>query len=354
MPRPRNRAPARYYALVVPGLERIASVELEAAGATVLETLSRFDRRDSIIVFAAGDPGRALRCGTLEDVCRLLVDAPVPPGVGAPRALARRLDAPVFSPAALEHHALRPHRHGRSYKVVTRLAGRQAFRREDLSAALARALGRLLPRWSHVSGAAALELWVHVVGDRMLAGLRLSGDELAARAYKRAHLPASLKPSVARALAILSGPGPGDVVLDPMCGAGTILRERAAAARSRRILGGDNDAVAIAASRRNAGRQPALALWDAGHLPLRAASVDAVVTNPPYGRQLPAAAGLQRLYGGFMGECARVLRPGGRCVVLTGEPEVLTRAAPAALRMRERHSLVLRGLSVVAFVFDRV
>ena len=50
---------------------------------------------------------------------------------------------------------------------------------------------------------------------------------------------------------------------------------------------------------------------------------------------------------------ARVLRPGGRCVVLTGEAAVLGRAMPPALRVVSKHRMLLRGLSVTAFVMVR-
>src|SRR5206468_7807449 len=145
---------------------------------------------------------------------------------------------------------------------------------------------------------------------------------------KRAHTPASLKPTVAAALVELSAPAARDVFIDAMCGAGTILRERADAGSAGRIIGGDIDAEAIAAARENVGRVPQVALWDAQRLPLRTASVDAVVTNPPYGRRHGASDGIDRLYRSAMRETERVLRRGGRCVVLSGAPSELLHALP--------------------------
>jgi 23S rRNA G2445 N2-methylase RlmL len=348
----RGRAPAGY-ALTVPGLEDLASGELQRAGAHVTAVLKGFDRRDSIVEFTASSLDRPLRAGLLEDVFHLLLDAPTPQGKAAPKRLADLLDRASFERALAVHHAVRPKKGGRSYKVVARVAGRHSFRREDVQHAFEQAMARLLPRWTQASGAAAVELWAHVVGERTLAGLRVSGDELASRRYKRAHLAASLKPTVARALVLLSEPQPNDVVLDPMCGAGTILRERADAGRARTVLGGDVDAEALAAARVNAGRQPSLARWDATRLPLRDRCVDVVITNPPYGRQHEALPGIERLYARAMREAARVLRPDGRCVVLTGEPDVLLRALPPPLRVRSKRRILLRGLPVTAFVMVR-
>lgn len=352
-PRPPKPPPLAYYALVVPGVESLASAELTAAGASVRETISRIDKRDSIIIFGAPDLTSVLRCGLIEDVFQIVIDQPTPPTPGAPKILARALERGPLERALLAHNAVRPKTRARTYKVVTRVAGRHPFRREDVEAPFIAALGGLLPRWTPSGGLAAIELWVHVVGARTIAGLRLSGDDLAQRRYKRAHLPASLKPTVARALVMLSEPRADDVCLDPMAGAGTILRERAEAERAARIFGGDLDRDAINAARANAGKQAPLARWDATRLPLAQATVDVVITNPPYGRQMGTVAGLDRLYARSLREIARVLRPGGRCVLLTGEAAVLMRAMPPALRVLSKRRMLLRGLSVTAFVMVR-
>jgi 23S rRNA G2445 N2-methylase RlmL len=351
MPAPgRKSTPASYYALTVPGLEDIAAAELRRAGATITETVTRVDKRDGFVLFRARELAPIMRCGTIEDVFQVVLDAPTPAGRAAPKRLASALDRTTIEGALVAHNALRPGKRGRSYRVVARMAGRHAFRREEVEAAFDRALGAMLARWVPARENPALELWVHVIGERTIAGLRLSDDTLAQRRWKRAHLPASLKPTVARALVLLAAPRSGEAVVDPMCGAGTIPREAAEAARSLRLLGGDTDPEALAAARVNAGKQAVLARWDATRLPLRPASVDVLITNPPYGRQHEAVPGLPKLYRGLLRESARVLRPGGRAVILTGQPRELAEALPKALRVRGRHRLLLRGLPVTAFV----
>lgn len=338
----------------MPGLETLAARELTAAGATAGGTLAGFDRRDSIVLFRTADLGPVLRCGLLEDAFLTLADVPTPRARNVPAALGRVLTREALDAALLDHHALLAKRRGRSYRVIVRVAGRHPFRREQVEAAVGRALAALLPHWVQArESAAAVEVWVHVAGGRTVVGLRVSNDELAQRRYKRAHLPASLKPTVARALALWSEPRPSDIVLDPLAGAGTVLRERAEAGRAALIAGGDIDPAAVAAARTNAGRQAALALWDATRLPVLSGRVDALITNPPYGRQHEPPDGIERLYRGLLREAARVLRPGGRCVVLTGEPAILGRVVPAALRVRSRHRLLVRGLAATAFIMER-
>jgi tRNA (guanine6-N2)-methyltransferase len=80
------------------------------------------------------------------------------------------------------------------------------------------------------------------------------------------HLPASLRPTVAAAMVLLSDPRPDDVFLDSMCGGGTLLIERAQFGRYGLLLGGDIEPRALEASRRNIGpryRPIQIHHWDA-------------------------------------------------------------------------------------------
>jgi tRNA G10 N-methylase Trm11 len=152
-------------------------------------------------------------------------------------------------------------------------------------------------------------------------------------------------------MARLAGAAPGELVLDPMCGAGTILAEQLLLARHRRagevqVLGGDLDAAAVraaAANLRHVGPGWNLARWDARRLPLPTASVDRVMCNPPFGVQLGEPAEIGPLYRALVAECDRVLRPGGRAVLLVGEAALLQPAA-AAVGWRAQRRLRLRVL----------
>ena len=74
--------------------------------------------------------------------------------------------------------------------------------------------------------------------------------------YKQENVPGSLKPTVAAALLSLAGVRPGTRVLDPCCGAGTILIE--AEAVQAEGWGGDIDLQIVKAAQNNAfhGRSP--------------------------------------------------------------------------------------------------
>src|SRR5262249_15759538 len=166
-----------------------------------------------------------------------------------------------------------------------------------------------------------------------VCGLRLSDRTMRHRPYKREHLPASLRPTVAAAMVRLAGIAPESVVLDPMCGVGTILAEAAELARQRRasrviLWGGGIERPALAAAAVNLKPfHPDLLIhWDARRLPLPAASVDRVISNPPFGRQLGEPHEIATLYRLVVAECDRVVKPGGRAACLVGDAEPLLAA----------------------------
>ncbi|HEY6395765.1 MAG TPA: methyltransferase domain-containing protein, partial [Candidatus Binataceae bacterium] len=140
--------------------------------------------------------------------------------------------------------------------------------------------------------------------------------------YKVAHRRASLRPSIAAALAWLSEPAEDDIVLDPFCGAGTVLIERAHLGRYRMLYGSDNDAAALEAARANAGprfKPIQLERWDAGALPLANASIRKVITNLPWGISYGSHGDNRRLYPTWIAELNRVLDSKGLMVLLTAE-----------------------------------
>ena len=127
---------------------------------------------------------------------------------------------------------------------------------------------------------------------------------------------AALRPTIAAAMVMATRPADEDVFLDPMCGSGTILLERALAGRHGLLLGGDIDPAAVKAAQANFGprhKPVRIAKMDARALPLEDASVDVVAANLPWGRQIARS----------LKEMVRVLRPGGRVVLLTSEWRLL-------------------------------
>src|SRR5262249_55928027 len=121
------------------------------------------------------------------------------------------------------HHAVRPRPKGKpTFRLVTQMVGEHGYRRTDAAKALARGLaGKLPASWKPAEENAAVEIWLTIHGAQAVCGLRLSDKTMRHRTYKQEHLPASLRPTLAAAMVRLADLRPGQVLLDPMCGAGT-------------------------------------------------------------------------------------------------------------------------------------
>jgi tRNA G10 N-methylase Trm11 len=193
-----------------------------------------------------------------------------------------------------------------------------------------------------------------------LLGIRLSDASMRQRPEAFTSIPASLKPPVARAMALLSAPRATDRVLDPFCGAGTLLIERARVASYAALIGGDVSPAAVRVARSNlqtAGLSADLRTWDALSLPLESGTVDVVLTNPPFGKQLAIPGGdPQAFYAGMLAELARVVVPGGVAVVITSATRALQgalRTSSGVLRVHDHVPVLVRGEPTEVVLLER-
>lgn len=219
-----------------------------------------------------------------------------------------------------------------TYRVVVRTYGRHEYNRQDVRRAILQVVEPLYPTWQRVQAEADVELWANVFGSNILVGLRLPGRFPARPADEEGVLP-----QVTAALVHLTAAVDDDRFLDPLCGAGDVLAERAVVAAGRLLLGGDKEAGLVRAARGRVGPGATVCRWEGTALPLASASVDKVATH------LPAAPekGLGGRYDAWLGEMARVLRPEGEAVVLTLAYELFKSA------IREHPGLrILGGYSV--------
>src|SRR4030095_12091525 len=91
------------------------------------------------------------------------------------------------------------------------------------------------------------------------------------------------------------------------------------------VWGGDSDMSAVSAARANlraAGVAASINVWDARALPIPDGSVERVVSNLPWGRQVTISGCLSHFYRDVCAEMRRVLAPGGRIALLTNAPHL--------------------------------
>jgi 23S rRNA G2445 N2-methylase RlmL len=329
----------RYLAQTQPGFEVIAADEIERLdGVKIRETRVVADKSGMVFFTYPGPAQDLLELRTVEDLFVVVAEAhEFPPTFAALRALREHVQKIALEPAIALARQIKPGRGGQGklrFRVVARMIGQPHFRRQDAQEAVEKGIAARTDRRWTLAEESALEFWLTLTPGQALLALRLSDETMRHRSYKVEHLPASLRPAAAAALVRLTRPNDHDIFLDPMCGAGTLLIERAHAGRYKLLLGGDEDREAVATALANIGsryKPIEVQEWDAIRLPLDAGSVRASAVNLPFGRQIGSPEENRQLYPAFLREAARVLRPASRLVTLTGD----VRALDEALR-RER------------------
>lgn len=223
--------------------------------------------------------------------------------------------------------------------------------------------------------------------------LDTSGEPLFKRGYRRETDAAPLRENLAAGLLALAGWAPGDVLLDPMCGGGTIVIEAALIASGRApglnrrfgfqklawfdgpawqrvrqrardrvrpvpaepaIHGSDIDAQALATSRANAAAAEVDG-WirlDSADVLTRAAPAahGLIVTNPPYGVRLENTATLAAFYP-RLGDALKQRFAGWTACVLTGDVAL---AKTIGLKPSKRTPLYNGNIDCRLFRFDLV
>lgn len=253
----------------------------------------------------------------------LVLEAPVRPGELAGRlGLAWSVSGHVFSCAAndIEAHIREASLPPGSLRVrAARLDGAGGS-----GTSIARAIGKILSGTHPIDlEGPDFELRVLISG-RLHVGILAGEVDRSSFEARKAGLrpfnhPISLHPKLARALVNLTRAGPGQVLLDPFCGTGGILIE--AGMIGCRALGGDIDPRMVAGSRKNLTalgvRDAEVREADVSSWSSPAGAVDAIATDPPYGRSASTAKEpIGKLYARAFGACHSALKEGGRLAMV--------------------------------------
>ena len=164
-------------------------------------------------------------------------------------------------------------------------------------------------------------------------------------------LPGVITPKIARALVNLSEiKEGGGVLLDPFCGTGGILIEAGLIGSATTLVGIDVQkkmARGAEANLRFYGLDADLAVGDASKMALRDDSIDAIVTDPPYGRSsLVSGVGYftaesrslfrESLYRNALAEFHRVLKKRGKVVVISNSDSIYSLSREYGFRILDR------------------
>jgi tRNA (guanine6-N2)-methyltransferase len=313
----------RFFALTTRGLEAICADEMVALSGVTIDQVAY--RR--VVATCGTSLSALLSLRTVDDV---FLDVAAWTGIVRQRSALDRLgelSAKVdFHEAVTRCAEVREIPQSPLFSITANFVGRRNYSTEEIKRACAEPFVAT-SGWRYTSDDAEADLNVRVFieHDTAFVGVRLGARPLHRRPYKRAHVPGSLKPPVAAAMLALAEVGQGMRLLDPCCGAGTILIE---AARIGVVAqGGDCDPDAVSAAQINAAAAGApidIREWDAQALSLEGGVFERVVTNLPWGREVQVDAALEAFYSRVCVEMRRVLVPDGRIAVLTSLPQLVT------------------------------
>ncbi|NWI94051.1 THUM2 protein, partial [Pitta sordida] len=205
-----------------------------------------------------------------------------------------------------------------SFRVSCRCSG--AIAKLLTPQEVGRAVGTALSRqcgWRADLRDPDLEIFVHLNDVHSVVGIPLFRVPLANREYIRT---AGLRSTVAWAMASLAEISAGALVLDPMCGLGTILLEAAKEWPEASYWGADvsdSQLEGAGVNIRTAGLADKIELLKASvkALPLPSGSVDSVISDIPFGKKFKLRNDAQDI----LQEMERVLRVGGTMVLLLSQ-----------------------------------
>lgn len=319
--RAKHNRPVQLSARTIHGVEWVAAAEIEGRLGADVTALNHREIR-----FRVGELERSLlELGSVDDV---FLTCGVLGGLDHTRAslaaLAEGASAIDFQRLVGSLRRLRSVTKRPRFDVVASFLGRRNYNRfeieDHLGGAIAAQTGwHYLTRSFGDKPVSEITFRAHLSNDEAYVGLRLSPTPLHRRPYKTATQAGTLHPPLAYVMAMLAGLKEGLTTLDPCCGVGTIPIEVARLQPAARSVGTDLDPEAISKAVANAGadsKEVTFLSADAGRLPFADASFDRVISNPPWGRTVEARGTLAGRAEMLGVEISRVLRPGGRVVLL--------------------------------------
>lgn len=352
-----------YCVRVHAGLENVVTEQLK--GHLDFDIVAKHHR--TIILSTNDDPQQLLELRSVDDVFVLIGRFK---HLDNTRNSLRSIHAQASSFSFNEHiefcAGVRALRREKGFTITASFLGKRNYNRWEIADSIRHGASKsLTPKYLDRKNQAApdhdIHFRVHLEDDGGWCGIRLSKEPLAKRAYKQEHIKGSLAPQIAYVMVQLAEPQSGELLLDPMCGAGTIIHEALCSRGELMSLGVDISPHALCASRKNFTsdmNQGVFMQGDARVLPLKNSSVACIVCDLPWGLQTELrdsrGRSLHLTYTEVLREYNRILTAKGRMVLLTAQQDLFERAATdVGLAITQRISLSLFGRYPTIFVLNK-
>jgi tRNA (guanine6-N2)-methyltransferase len=164
--------------------------------------------------------------------------------------------------------------------------------------------------------------------------VRLSPRPLSARPWRVCNMPGALNGTVASTMMSLTRPSPEDRLVNLACGSGTLLIERLALGPVQRAVGLDINTRALTCARENliaSGHSQAVVLvrCDAGRVALPDGWATTACADLPFGMLVGSHQTNEQLYPRLLAEAGRLVKAGGKMVVITQQVRLFERVVVA-------------------------
>jgi predicted RNA methylase len=237
-------------------------------------------------------------------------------------------------------------------RLVVTVAGRN-FQRHDLSRFLDRELEE---RGYTFNDQVEDETWMFCIDESWYFGLPLKKARTAeGRDERKEERRGSLPPPIAAALAFAGMPKPDDIVMDPVCGSGTVLAECHAYAKEARLIGMDIDSDAVAIARKNLAKIEGIEInkGDSTRTGMSGANVSLVLANLPFGLQFGKKTSNPKLYRELLQEQLRLRDQGKnwRAIVFTSDIESLQDALKEIPELQSESLFKVKARGELAFAY---
>lgn len=336
-----------YLGLCISGTEEIIGSILAAR----LPDLSGFSASGGAVRFSTAVPYSDLNLFCFNNLFRIIYSAQAPATASGLENFLRLLPS-----ASIDWSPCREHpKKYKSFRLVTSCRGQLV----SVSKKAKTAVEQKLQKESGLRPDRSLpdsEFWAVVRNDGNAYLLKRLTRH---RAYDKLLAPGELHPELAYMLCWLSNPKPSDVVLDPFCGHGAIPSERARRFPFSQLYAFDLDGDMVAAARQKLPSRQDLLIKRQDALSLSAIlppeSVDAVITDPPWGLYRDTGMELSQFYRKALREISAVLKPEGRLVLLTAAKDVLISVLDKlpSLTLLHRYDILVSGKKAGIFLMER-
>lgn len=337
----------RYFGQCVAGLEPVAAEILRRR----LPDLEGLELSGGAVAFSTTVPYSDLNLFCFNNLFRVLYAAEeAPDKSGLERFLRRLPQAPADWQASRAHP-----KKFRTFRLMVSCKNQLVSVPKNVKAAVEQKIqseSGLIPDRSLPDS----EFWAMVRADGKAYFLqRLSRH----RAYDKVLAPGELHPELAYMLCFLSDPHPDDVAADPFCGHGALPLQRCKRFPYAKVYAFDSNETMVKLTREKlpkkdsivVERRDALALAEA----LPPASLDAIITDPPWGLYQEMDGDLTEFYRLALVQMEAVLKPSGRLVLLTAAKREFEAAleATVGLALTARYDVLVSGKKAAVFIANK-